>query len=810
MNITRLVCFLIVAYVTSASAVEITTETANVLYQQAVKEARSGRTGPALESLRTLQEELPGRQDILGDYAVVLGWAGQHEAALLLLEKIKRADAPAYVLEGLAGSARRLQRFELSESLYREANAHAPLRLEPQIGLALILADQGKLDEANAMVMKLRAQFPRRIDVLEASAEIATARRDYFGALAIDQKILAQEPDNRAALQSRILTLARIGAPGLAITLADRSPGVLDPQERDALEANDTASRIRWGSVAADTGRGLERFALIDSALEDSESAGKRSLDPAAELPLSERQRALDRIVALSERFRMQEAIDLFQAIVSRKAAVPPYAKSAAASAYLYLEQPERARDLYYEVLDADPDNLEARLGLFYALDECEQHDAALAHIERVVATTPSLIDAWSAATIRENPAYARVLAARAMAPLFFNRPGEAEHRLHALSDRAPFNMDIRTSYASSLGARGWPRTAEQELRWILSADPNNSGALGERAGALLEMRDYRAAEVALVNAQAVAAEDKRVMRATRLSEVNNMRELIVDGTLGRSSGGPTGTKDFALESWLYSSPIAYQYRAFAHAYGAQSQFSEGTARRERVGVGLEYRTPQMIATGELVQGINGSESGVAGSLAYTPNDFWTFRGGLDSSSNEIPLQARLTGVNARRAFGEVIWRAHESRRAAVLFDYFDFSDGNRREVIQALWTERVFAGPVYKLEVTAGLYTSHNSLAGTEYFNPSNDFSPTLEFANEWLQWRRYTQSFRHRLVLTVGSYSQQGFGSGPVSGARYEQEWQADDRLVVRYGVGRSLHPYEGVQTGRNYGYLYLNWRF
>jgi hypothetical protein len=43
-----------------------------------------------------------------------------------------------------------------------------------------------------------------------------------------------------------------------------------------------------------------------------------------------------------------------------------------------------------------------------------------------------------------------------------------------------------------------------------------------------------------------------------------------------------------------------------------------------------------------------------------------------------------------------------------------------------------------------------------------------------------------------------------------RYEQEWTADDQLVLRYGIGRSRHPYDGIQTARNYGYLYLNWRF
>ena len=398
------------------------------------------------------------------------------------------------------------------------------------------------------------------------------------------------------------------------------------------------------------------------------------------------------------------------------------------------------------------------------------------------------------------------------MAPLFANRPGEAEQRLHELSDRAPYNMDIRTDYASSMRARGWPRGAEEELRWILAVEPDNSGALGERAGALLEMHDYRNAESALALAQAIDAEDERVVRAARLWQVHNMSELIIDGTFGtierqrpdRNAGlcrGDAAVFEPARLITIASSPIVYN---------AEAQFDNGTGRRNRAGVGLEYRSSLVTATGEISQGVNDGGTGVAASLAFTPNDYWTFRGAVDTSSNETPMQARLAGVNARRASGEVSLAAHESRSAALSYAHMDFSDSNLRDIVQARWTERVVAGPIYKLEITGALYASHNSLAGAPYFNPSNDISPTLEFANEWLQWRRYTRAFRHRLVASVGGYLQEGFGTGPVYDARYEQEWDADDRLALRYGIGCSQHPYDGVQTTRYYGYLNLNWRF
>ncbi len=251
----RAACFLFAAYASWAVGNE--SKEVDVQYRQAVIDARAGRNGPAINALRSLQAQFPERQDILCDYAVVLGWVGDDATALLLIDKIRRADAPSYVIEGLAGSARRLKRFELAESLYREAMARPTGRLEAKIGLALVLADQGKLDEATAIVANLQAQFRRRVDVLEASAEIAGARCDYFAALATYQNILAQEPGNRVARRGRIMSLARIGAPGLAVELAERSPDLLDQQERDTLAADRTAIRIRWGAIAADRGRGV-------------------------------------------------------------------------------------------------------------------------------------------------------------------------------------------------------------------------------------------------------------------------------------------------------------------------------------------------------------------------------------------------------------------------------------------------------------------------------------------------------------------------------------------------------------------------
>ncbi|KAG1077263.1 hypothetical protein G6F40_017133 [Rhizopus arrhizus] len=71
-----------------------------------------------------------------------------------------------------------------------------------------------------------------------------------------------------------------------------------------------------------------------------------------------------------------------YEALVSEGVRVPRYALNDVASAYLYLRQPERARDLYQQVAVDDAfnnDDPEQRLanqtGRYYALAEGEQYD---------------------------------------------------------------------------------------------------------------------------------------------------------------------------------------------------------------------------------------------------------------------------------------------------------------------------------------------------------------------------------------------------------------------------------------------------
>jgi hypothetical protein len=60
------------------------------------------------------------------------------------------------------------------------------------------------------------------------------------------------------------------------------------------------------------------------------------------------------------------------------------------------------------------------------------------------------------------------------------------------------------------------------------------------------------------------------------------------------------------------------------------------------------------------------------------------------------------------------------------------------------------------------------------------------------------------------LGTYRQEGFGSGGTGGLRYEHEWNLDDRLTLLYGAQRTFHPYDGVREYMNWYNVMLNWRF
>src|SRR5262249_46554257 len=138
------------------------------------------------------------------------------------------------------------------------------------------------------------------------------------------------------------------------------------------------------------------------------------------------------------------EAVDQYRQLASSQGDIPAYVQVAAADAYLYLEQPEKARDLYKAAIAQGNAVIGAEFGLFYAYNDAEEHKAALDQIDGLVPRTPTGVGAYSQLTVANNPDYASAVATQGAARGYQDKPKDAQARLEAFRDRAPWNMEGR------------------------------------------------------------------------------------------------------------------------------------------------------------------------------------------------------------------------------------------------------------------------------------------------------------------------------------------------------------------------------
>ncbi len=707
-------------------------------YQQALRTARAGEHAQALETLGALVQRYPDNRRYLYDYIAVLGWAERDRDALDRAANLDLKDTPSYVLEALGRSARNEREYPLAIRIYRTAVDREPGDSAARIGLALSLADNGDSEQARQTLDQIDASHSRDLEVLGALAYVQQNQGLPFQSLRTYDRILELDPANREARRGRILTTYRIGAPHLAASLADETPGLLSPGERDAIERDIQAYTIRWSRLPAtsETTPRRESFkAILDlrRELEFLEAGGQ------GETPHA-RQVRYDLLVSMHERNLNLEAIDLYETHIADDQDIPTYVLTTAGDTYLALRQPEQARDLFLRVLEDEPNDFSTRLSLFYAYVESEDFEHALPLIDKITADEPIWLGAPP--DRRPNSAKLRADITAAYARAFVDDLPEAERRLAPLVEQAPFNAELQTAQATIHRWRGWPRRALGEYEIALNGRPANTpDARAGRGHALLELGDYPAAEAALQDLRATAPDSGATASLAHEWELHKLRELRLEASRSKSSGTQEGSDDLGFDGWLYSAPLKYHYRPFLHHHFEQAEFPEGDAAYRRIGAGIEYRAREIMATAELDRNAGDSvNTGLAVTGRWRPTDTWSFTAGADTWSDEIPLRARLNeDIDGWSIDLGADWRAHERRSAHAGLQRIDFSDDNLRTAANARLAQRLMTRPHYHMDGLLGVYASRNTREDAPYFNPASDLSADFTLNNEWLLYRRY-----------------------------------------------------------------------
>lgn len=627
---------------------------------------------------------------------------------------------------------------------------------------------------------------------------------DQIARLAASEAVVRERPGDRTAQADRVRALAALGAARQALALAtEQHPPLLPAGEMEQLRLAAARETMLWRR-ADDDRLASERYRSTDEALVMLDMLEVEMSDPRPAQEL--------RVRALRDRVRMREAVDLYRQLESSGTAMSPETRAAAADALLYLREPEQARDLYLAVLEEKPDFHDARIGLYYAYLESEDFDRAKATLDEALAREPEYLFPEYASLRRHNARHRELQRARAMFLAYDEQPGAALEAQQPLLMTAAMDPWLRSDRAAVYGFRGWPRRSLEEFDWLLAAEPYALDARIGRAEQLMALGHYETSWAETQELMADHPDNLAVQRLEREWTFFHRPELIIDASWGNSSN-PTvsGQQDYIVETWLYSPPLNYRTRLFAHGYETEGEYEEGDISYGRWGAGVEYRWYDLTLTAEAHRGrVDEDRTGIALGAAWEISDHWSLSLQHDSNSLDAPLRGRPLGLTARSTTLDASWRAHEGRRIDLSAGYHDFSDGNTRTNLLGAWTEELYARSAYRLDARLELYTSKNTATDRIYFNPSRDASASLTLINDWKTWRRYERAFHQRLSLTLGDYWQEDFGSGLVAGATYEHDWTIDPRLSLVYGISFLHHPYDGEHDNRTALHLRLDTRF
>jgi len=793
---------------------------ADTPYDQLVRDARAGSTAPALTYLR----QLPAEQltnNLVSDHLQIASWAGLDPEVVNVYETQARNRAlPVQALTATARAYRNLKRWDDATRLYRQALERDPQNADLQLGLAMTQADAGQPGEAVTRAKALAAAKPddpaRRLALGYA---LTRSGSPYDALFEFDQAFVraGNKPD---VAREYIFALQRARLPEPALRLARQRPGLIDPVAMRRLESDVAAERVRLAEFS--TRSENERYVIADRALADYDQLlSTWTPDPQAHDEVTRWR--IDRMGALRYRARTAEVVSEYHKLVAEDVTIPTYALRWVAAAYLDQRQPEIATDLYRQVLaapDADvADRVEDTTALYYALLESERPEEARKVADDLAKNENPRVQLSGQPIGDPSDDWMDAQLLAAQAGTYTDDLAGSEQRLAALVDQAPGNIGLRLAQADMYLARQWPRRAENLLKEVESVAPRDIGLEVAQGHTALTLQEWRQLDALTDDVAQRFPDNRQVRRLERLRAVHDMAELRIDSYGGKSYGGGNngagavaGSRDFGIESVLYSPPIAEDWRVFGGAGFATADFPEGTGYHRWQRLGVERRTRDMTLEAEVSNHSfgYGDKQGARLSLARDIDDHWQYGGSLEYFSANTPIRALNSNVTANGGSAFLRWRANESREWKLALSPSHFSDGNNR--FEALLTGRegVYATPGVQVDLGLEVGASHNSLQDTTYFNPRSDLSVMPTVTVNHMLYHHYETSWSQRFQVGAGSYSQQGFSGGAMGLLSYGQRVTWNDVFEAGATLTAVNRPYDGERETDLRLILDLTYRF
>jgi len=773
-------------------------ESPELQHRQAVSQARAGEFNEAIQSLTRLRSEYPSDRSLLLDQTLVLAWAGRDREVVENSSLIDQDGDPVVILNAVAKSLRNIQKFSEASDWYHMAIAREPEQLDARLGLAMTLADAGQFKLAQEQVDAIALEQQQTPGVLEARLYLMQKAGRQLESLSVYDELLATDPQNNQALRNKTLLLRSLLLPEQALAIAQQHPGLLSQEEILGLEADRMALSIRNAARTPypppDERRG-------------SEQAVARLNQYLAEVPPGStihRKLRYDRLVALADRNRSEEAVQEYESLLAESAQLPAYVRFSAARAYLHVRQPEKALALLDGCLEENPGSVDVQIQRIHALGALERHEEAMEIADLLLRNTPEYQQLPGSLVRKPNDQRVQAEIRAILARAYADRLGESQQRLEVLTSGAPNNTDARHELGSIYLWRGWPDKALAEYEQALAVDPDLLVARTGWTATQLERQDYPAAGQQIADLRRTHPDEPLVQWLDKRWHLHERSQLILEARAGNSSGTTFGSDQYEVQGWWYSPPFEERFRFYGHSFDASAEFPEGKVIRRRLAAGAEYRRPYWTARTELSgERFGGGDTGLLAQVDWRLDDRWSLGASAELNSYDTPLRAYANDIQANRLALAARFRPNElgSMGASTWMQSFD--DGNTQTGIGLDSRWRLLSREAWRLDGTAALGSSRSSLDNALYFNPSGDRTAVLGADARWTAFKRYERVIYHRLRAQLGSYWQQSFGSDGTWALEYEFDMRLNSAWGLRLGLQRTRNVYDG---NPEYGTFFL----
>ncbi len=782
-------------------------------YDYAVKWARDGDISRSLQEFKTLHQQHPTNLNLIYDYITILGWGNNDNEAITLSKKIDLNQAPDYVLQNIAKSARNIKKFDDAITLYTLGTEKFPNNHHFYIGLALSSHDHKKIELSNVTLQHAKEKFSHDNKILYAIANAYEYNKNYFDAFRIYQDLINDPALKDKSLMKLVGVLKHLGMPFIAQKYINENPNLFDKETVMAIRSDKATFKLRWGAKGYHAKK--DRSLLIDVISKIDKNMLAFDLSKSETLQNKHVQNMIfDKIVALNELARTNDAIKLYENFNKLDLKFPSYVLNAIGNAYLAQKQPKKAEKILLLSLKKNPHNFKTKILLFYAYSDGSDMHKALSYAQKL--DNEELPKIWDKNHLYRitNPRKLDATVLRILSYEYAGYMGKAEAELIALVENAPTNSWLRSILAKLYYYRGWYERADQEYTILLHQDPDDFGAKEGKFLLFLAQREYRKAYRYLETLEQVYPQ-----KSTELKVLYKTFHSTSKGSFSVQSGfGDTPTQSnignstgYNVSGYLYSGLIDYNYRMFVYAQKTHEKLYGKKSDNSRYGLGVNYRNKLLEANLLLAyNATNIKRIAPSADVTFYLNDYITIGTGYEVFSSQTPLRAIMEGTRMERFFATVSYRHSESRDSSITFEQMDFTDGNMRHSIGLRHFENIIEGPYYNLNAYLYAGGTKNSESDAVYYNPKEDAYISISGNNIWNIYKDYDFNIQQTLGIEIGSHWEKEYGSNSTGVISLGQEWSLNENFGFDFGYMRKRSSYDGNIEYKNEFFLNLHGRF